>query len=91
MTQRRAAWYDKPSPTKAVYEDFYKAYNPAAANRLGVVYTPNEVVDFIIRGTDHLLQNHFGRSLADDNVQILDPATGTGKELASHDGLCYPK
>ena len=43
-----------------------------------MVYTPNEVVDFIIRGADHLLQKHFGRSLADDNVQILDPATGTG-------------
>ena len=63
---------------KAIYEDFYKAYNPAAADRLGVVYTPNEVVDFIIRGADHLLQKHFGRTLADDNVQILDPATGTG-------------
>ena len=63
---------------KAIYEDFYKAYNPAAADRLGVVYTPNAIVDFIIRGADHLLQKHFGRRLADDNVQILDPATGTG-------------
>ena len=45
---------------------------------MGVVYTPNEVVDFIIRGADHLLQKHFGRGLADENVQILDPATGTG-------------
>ena len=45
---------------------------------MGVVYTPNEVVDFIIRGTDYLLQKHFGRGLADENVQILDPATGTG-------------
>ena len=41
-------------------------------------YTPNEVVDFIIRGADHLLQKHFGKTLADNNVQILDPATGTG-------------
>ena len=63
---------------KAVYQDFYQAYNPAAADRLGVVYTPNEVVDFIIRGADHLLQTHFGRRLADHNVQILDPAAGTG-------------
>ncbi len=62
---------------KGIYEEFYKVYNPAAADRLGVVYTPNEVVDFIIRGTDYLLQKHFGRGLADDNVQILDPATGT--------------
>ncbi len=69
---------EKQSFLKAIYEDFYKAYNPAAADRLGVVYTPNEVVDFIIRGSDDLLRKHFGRSLADDNVQILDPATGTG-------------
>ena len=69
---------EKQQFLKAIYEDFYKAYNPAAADRLGVVYTPNEVVDFIIRGADHLLQKHFGKTLADDNVQILDPATGTG-------------
>ena len=73
-----ADYAEKQSFLKAIYEDFYKAYNPAAADRLGVVYTPNEVVDFIIRGADFLLQKHFGRSLADDNVQILDPATGTG-------------
>ena len=73
-----ADYAEKQQFIKAVYEDFYKAYNPAAADRLGVVYTPNEVVDFIIRGTDYLLQKHFGRTLADDNVQILDPATGTG-------------
>ena len=73
-----ADYAEKQGFLKAIYEDFYKAYNPAAADRLGVVYTPNEVVDFIIRGTDYLLQKHFGRSLADDNVQILDPATGTG-------------
>ena len=73
-----ADYAEKQSFLKAIYEDFYKAYNPAAADRLGVVYTPNEVVDFIIRGTDYLLQRHFGRGLADENVQILDPATGTG-------------
>ena len=73
-----ADYAEKQRFLKAIYEDFYKAYNPAAADRLGVVYTPNEVVDFIIRGADYLLQKHFGKSLADDNVQILDPATGTG-------------
>ena len=73
-----ADYAEKQQFIKAIYEDFYKAYNPAAADRLGVVYTPNEVVDFIIRGADYLLQKHFGRTLADDNVQILDPATGTG-------------
>ena len=73
-----ADYAEKQQFLKAVYEDFYKVYNPKAADRLGVVYTPNEVVDFMIRGTDHLLHKHFGRGLADDNVQILDPATGTG-------------
>ena len=73
-----ADYAEKQQFLKAIYEDFYTAYNPAAADRLGVVYTPNEVVDFIIRGADHLLRKHFGKTLADDNVQILDPATGTG-------------
>ena len=73
-----ADYAEKQGFLKAIYEDFYKAYNPAAADRLGVVYTPNEIVDFAIRGTDDLLKKHFGRSLADRNVQILDPATGTG-------------
>ncbi len=73
-----ADYAEKQQFLKAIYEDFYKAYNPLAADRLGVVYTPNEIVDFMIRGADYLLQRHFGRRLADDNVQILDPATGTG-------------
>ncbi len=74
---------EKQQFLKAFYEDFYRAYNPAAADRLGVVYTPNEIVDFIIRGADWLLQKHFGRTLADDKVQILDPATGTGTFITS--------
>ena len=73
-----AEYGEKQQFLKGIYEDFYQAYNPGAADRLGVVYTPNEVVDFIIRGTDWLLQKHFGKTLADRNVNILDPATGTG-------------
>ena len=78
-----ADYAEKQQFLKGIYESFYQAYNPAAADYLGVVYTPNEVVDFIIRGTDGLLQKHFGRSLADDQVQILDPATGTGTFITS--------
>ena len=63
---------------KVVYENFYKAYNPKAADRLGIVYTPNEIVQFMIKSTDYLLHKHFGKTLADKNVEILDPATGTG-------------
>ena len=61
-----------------VYETFYKSYNPKKADRLGVVYTPNEIVRFMIESTDYLLQKHFGRMLEDKGVEILDPATGTG-------------
>ena len=55
-----ADYAEKQQFLKNIYEDFYKAYNPAAADRLGVVYTPNEIVDFMIRGADHLLRKHFG-------------------------------
>ncbi len=60
------------------YEQFYKAYNPKAADRLGVVYTPEPIVKFMIRNTDELLSRHFGKKLFDENVNIIDPATGTG-------------
>ena len=82
-----AEYGEKQQFLKGIYEDFYQAYNPGAADRLGVVYTPNEVVDFIIRGTDWLLEKHFGKTLGDKNVNILDPATGTGTfitNLMSH-------
>ncbi|PKL86370.1 MAG: hypothetical protein CVV22_02570 [Ignavibacteriae bacterium HGW-Ignavibacteriae-1] len=70
--------HEKQKFLKIVYENFYKSYNPKAADRLGVVYTPNEIVRFMIESTDYLLHKHFGRFLSDKNVEILDPATGTG-------------
>lgn len=72
---------------KVIYENFYKVYNPKAADRLGVVYTPNEIVKFMIEGADWLCQKHFGKALIDPGVEILDPATGTGTfvcELLEH-------
>jgi predicted helicase len=63
---------------KIVYENFYKAYNPKAADRLGIVYTPQEIVRFMVESTDFLLEKHFKRALSDKNVHIFDPATGTG-------------
>ncbi len=72
---------------KAIYEDFYKVYNPKAADRLGVVYTPTEIVRFMIESADWLCERHFGRNLIDRDVEILDPATGTGTfivELLEH-------
>jgi predicted helicase len=69
---------EKQKFLKIIYENFYKAYNPAGADRLGVVYTPNEIVKFMIESTDYLCYEHFGKMLHDKNVEILDPATGTG-------------
>ncbi len=70
--------HEKQKFLKVLYENFYKVYNPKAADRLGVVYTPNEIVQFMVKSTDYLLHKHFGKTLADKNVDILDPATGTG-------------
>ncbi len=69
---------EKQTFLKVIYENFYKVYNPKAADRLGVVYTPNEIVRFMIEGADWLTQKHFGKALIDPHVEILDPATGTG-------------
>ncbi|HYX72432.1 MAG TPA: type ISP restriction/modification enzyme, partial [Nitrososphaera sp.] len=69
---------EKQKFLKTIYENFYKVYNPKGADRLGVVYTPNEIVRFMIESTDYLLEKHFNRNLHDRDVEILDPATGTG-------------
>ena len=69
---------EKQKFLKAVYEDFYQIYNPQAADRLGVVYTPGEIVNFMIRAADELVRRHFGRRIFDKGVHILDPAAGTG-------------
>jgi predicted helicase len=70
--------HEKQKFLKVLYENFYKAYNPKGADRLGVVYTPSEIVHFMIESTEYLLEKHFSKTLADKNVEILDPATGTG-------------
>lgn len=70
--------HEKQKFLKVVYETFYKSYNPKAADRLGVVYTPNELVRFMIESADYLLFRHFGKLLEDPGVEILDPVVGTG-------------
>jgi len=73
---------EKQTFLKVVYENFYKVYNPKAADRLGVVYTPSEIVHFMVESADWLCQHHFGKQLIDRNVEILDPAAGTGTFIA---------
>src|SRR3990172_7045909 len=79
--------HEKQTFLKVIYENFYKVYNPKAADRLGVIYTPNEIVRFMIESADYLFEKHFGRNLIDKDVEILDPAAGTGTfncELLEH-------
>ncbi len=61
-----------------VYEPFLNVYSPKDADRLGIVYTPQPIVRFIVNSVEAALNEHFGKSLADKGVHILDPCTGTG-------------
>ncbi len=61
-----------------LYESFFAKAFKKTTDRLGIVYTPVEVVDFIIHSVDDVLRNEFGKSLGSRGVSILDPFTGTG-------------
>lgn len=61
-----------------LYDKFFKVAFKETTERLGIVFTPVEVVDFIIRSVDDVLKKHFGKSISDEGVHILDPFTGTG-------------
>ena len=61
-----------------LYEKFFATALKKDADRLGIVYTPVEVVDFILRSADHALREAFGLRLSDAGVHVLDPFTGTG-------------
>lgn len=61
-----------------LYDKFFKTAFPKMVEQLGIVYTPTEVVDFIIHSVADVLQKEFNRNISDENVHILDPFTGTG-------------
>ena len=61
-----------------LYDKFFRNAFPRMTDRLGLVYTPVEVVDFIIHSIEDVLTAEFGKSMADENVHIIDPFTGTG-------------
>ena len=62
----------------AVYERFFQGYSVKAADTLGIVYTPQEIVDFMCASVEQVLKEEFGKQLSDPGVNILDPCTGTG-------------
>jgi hypothetical protein len=61
-----------------LYDKFFSTGFKPTTERLGIVFTPVEVVDFIVKSVDVVLRKHFGKTLASENVHILDPFTGTG-------------
>lgn len=61
-----------------LYDKFFKVGFKETTERLGIVFTPVEVVDFIIHSVNDVLQKHFGKSIGDEGVNVLDPFTGTG-------------
>jgi predicted helicase len=76
-----------------LYDKFFKAAFPKMVEQLGIVYTPVEVVDFIIHSVNDVLKQEFGRTLSDENIHILDPFTGTGTFITRllQSGLIAPK
>ncbi|SIQ81025.1 Predicted helicase [Chryseobacterium sp. RU37D] len=76
-----------------LYDKFFKTAFPKMVEQLGIVYTPVEVVDFIIQSVNDVLKSEFGRSISDENIHILDPFTGTGTFIVRllQSGLITPK
>ncbi len=61
-----------------VYEQFFQGFSIKTADTHGIVYTPQPIVDFMVKSVEHLLQTEFNRSLSDTGVHIIDPFVGTG-------------
>lgn len=83
----------KQQVIKDLYERFFKKAFRKQADALGIVYTPVEIVDFILRAADDALQLHLGRSLSDEGVHVQDPFTGTGTFIVRllQSGLIAPE
>ncbi len=95
--QKRASGIKKTEGKQSVlsdlYEQFFKKALKKEADRLGIAYTPIELVDFILHSVNDVLQEEFGKSLSDEGVHILDPFTGTGTFLVQllQSGLIKPE
>jgi len=95
--KRRAAGIDKADAKQKIivelYDKFFRNAFPKMTERLGIVYTPVEVVDFIIHSVNEVLQSEFGQTLGSAGVHILDPFTGTGTFITRllQSGLIKPE
>ncbi len=76
-----------------LYDKFFRTAFPRMSERLGIVYTPVEVVDFIVRSVEDVLRDEFGTTIGAENVHIIDPFTGTGTFIVRllQSGLISPE
>ena len=83
----------KQTVIKNLYEKFFKRAFPLTVEKLGMVYTPVECVDFILHSVDEVLKSEFGAALTQENVHVLDPFTGTGTFITRllQSGLIRPE
>lgn len=95
--KRRAAGIDDAGAKQKIvvelYDKFFRNAFPRMTERLGIVYTPVEVVDFIIHSVNEVLQSEFGQTLGSKGVHIMDPFTGTGTFITRllQSGLIKPE
>lgn len=95
--RQRAAGIDNAQGKQKIivelYDKFFRNAFPKMTERLGIVYTPVEVVDFILQSVNHLLQKEFGQTLGSKGVHIIDPFTGTGTFITRliQSGLIKPE
>jgi predicted helicase len=76
--ENTSGFSEKQAFLNKVYERFFQGYSPKEADTHGIVYTPQPIVNFMVRSVEEILQKEFGRSLSDKGVHILDPFVGTG-------------
>lgn len=76
--EETSSFSEKQAFLNKVYERFFQGYSPKEADTHGIVYTPQPIVNFMVRSVEEILQKEFGRSLGDKGVHILDPFVGTG-------------
>jgi predicted helicase len=76
-------WTEKQHFLNTVYERFFQGFAVKQADTLGIVYTPQEIVDFMVASVEEVLAREFGLSLSTPGVKILDPCTGTGNFIVN--------
>jgi len=81
--ENATSFSEKQAFLNKVYERFFQGYSPKEADTHGIVYTPQPIVNFMVRSVEEILQKEFGRSLGDKGVHILDPFVGTGNFIVN--------